>query len=257
MDALINIKNAVIQMDIVEVYNQLSGMDEKLQALIGLVVGVVLALLLTIFKYFNGPKGGDAFLIIGPCGSGKTSLFLQLFKGNLQQGTMTSMQPNEATFSLPGTKESLHLVDMPGHSRLRSLVDRRLPHARAIILMVDAVDFMPTARTTADMLYDLLSKSKIQKSRTPVLIACNKTEVTSAHTVEFIRKRLEKELDHLRGTRATMQDTTKSGSEELPIGKKGKPFTFAHCTNLVTFAGVSVAQNELGPVVDFIRTNNK
>jgi hypothetical protein len=53
-------------------------------------------------------------------------------------------------FVLVVLQESLHLVDMPGHSRLRSLVDRRLPHARAIILMVDAVDFMPTARTTAE-----------------------------------------------------------------------------------------------------------
>jgi xanthine/uracil permease len=53
MDALINIKDAVIQMDIVEVYNQLSGMDEKLQALIGLVVGVVLALLLSAYSFTN------------------------------------------------------------------------------------------------------------------------------------------------------------------------------------------------------------
>mmetsp|Transcript_8505 Transcript_8505/g.17631 ORF Transcript_8505/g.17631 Transcript_8505/m.17631 type:complete len:255 (+) Transcript_8505:201-965(+) len=236
----------------------LTDMHPFFQALIGLGMGALLAILLALFKFFTGSKRGNAFLVLGPCGAGKTSLFLQLFKGNLQRGTVTSQQPNEATFALPGTKgPTVNMVDMPGHSRLRSLVDKRLPSARAIIFMVDAVDFMPTARTTADLLYDLLSKRSVQQSKVPVLVACNKTEVTSAHTIDFIRKRLEKELDQLRGTRAAMQDTTKSGSEELSIGKPGQPFTFAQCRNLVTFDGVSVAHNELGPVFEFIRTNNK
>ena len=43
-------------------------------------------------------------------------------------------------------------------------------------------------------LYDILTKATVLKKKIPVLILCNKTDKVTAHSKEFIRKQLEKEL---------------------------------------------------------------
>ena len=43
-------------------------------------------------------------------------------------------------------------------------------------------------------LYDILTKSSVVKKKIPVLILCNKTDKVTAHTKEFIKKQLEKEM---------------------------------------------------------------
>ena len=43
-------------------------------------------------------------------------------------------------------------------------------------------------------LYDVLTKASVVKKKIPVLILCNKTDKVTAHTKEFIRKQMEKEM---------------------------------------------------------------
>jgi signal recognition particle receptor subunit beta len=43
-------------------------------------------------------------------------------------------------------------------------------------------------------LYDILTKVTVVKKRVPVLIFCNKTDKVTAHSKEFIKKQLEKEM---------------------------------------------------------------
>lgn len=43
-------------------------------------------------------------------------------------------------------------------------------------------------------LYDILTNSTVVKKKIPVLICCNKTDKVTAHTKEFIRKQMEKEM---------------------------------------------------------------
>ena len=43
-------------------------------------------------------------------------------------------------------------------------------------------------------LYDILTKATVVKKRIPVLIFCNKTDKVTAHSKEFIKKQLEKEV---------------------------------------------------------------
>jgi signal recognition particle receptor subunit beta len=48
-------------------------------------------------------------------------------------------------------------------------------------------------------LYEVLSQPALARRRVPVLLACNKQDMGSkAHTLEFVRKRLEKEIDQAR-----------------------------------------------------------
>jgi GTP-binding protein EngB required for normal cell division len=43
-------------------------------------------------------------------------------------------------------------------------------------------------------LYDLLTKGSVVRKKIPLLILCNKTDKVTAHTKEFIRRQLEKEM---------------------------------------------------------------
>jgi hypothetical protein len=46
-------------------------------------------------------------------------------------------------------------------------------------------------------LYDTLTKASVVKKKVPVLIFCNKTDKVTAHSKEFIKKQLEKEMYEL------------------------------------------------------------
>jgi signal recognition particle receptor subunit beta len=43
-------------------------------------------------------------------------------------------------------------------------------------------------------LYDILTKASVVNKKIPVLLLCNKTDKVTAHTKEFIRKQMEKEM---------------------------------------------------------------
>ena len=69
------------------------------------------------------------------------------------------------------------------------------PHThRAVILVVDSVNFDKEVSDVAGLLYDLLSDPVIHKRKISLLVACNKQDLTLARRAEAITKHLEKEL---------------------------------------------------------------
>jgi len=80
---------------------------------------------------------------------------LQLRDGSFG-ATVTSMAANEARVALRapggGAARSMRLVDLPGHPRLRGLLDDAAPSARCLVFLVDGRDgvFLPAARETAE-----------------------------------------------------------------------------------------------------------
>uniref|UniRef100_A0A2P2JYI1 Signal recognition particle receptor subunit beta n=1 Tax=Rhizophora mucronata TaxID=61149 RepID=A0A2P2JYI1_RHIMU len=168
-----------------------------------LYAAVAVLIFTTIFllavRLFKRTKS-NTIVLTGLSGSGKTVLFYQLRDGSSHQGTVTSMEPNEGTFILnseiskKGKIKPVHLVDVPGHSRLRPKLDEFLPQAAGIVFVVDALEFIPNLRAISEYLYDILTKGSVVKKKVPVVICCNKTDKVTAHTKEFIRKQLEKEM---------------------------------------------------------------
>lgn len=71
----------------------------------------------------------------------------------------------------------------------------------------------------AEQLYDVLASKAVSSRQMPVLLLANKADMgAKAHSVEFIRKRLEKALDQLRTTRADVE--AESGNVSmLPVVK--------------------------------------
>ena len=85
-----------------------------------------------------------------------------------------------------------------------------------------------------------------------MLLVCNKADAgAKAHTLDFLRKRLEKELETLRGTRATLGEGVSKG---LPIAKAGETFTFAGLKGPnVALASTSALNGDLEDLLNFLR----
>lgn len=49
-----------------------------------------------------------------------------------------------------GKIRPVHLVDVPGHSRLRPKLDEFLPQAAGIVFVVDALEFLPNCRAASE-----------------------------------------------------------------------------------------------------------
>ena len=217
-------------------------------------------LLLLSIRLFKRAKS-NTVVLAGLSGSGKTVLFYQLRDGSTHQGTVTSMEPNEGTFILHNEKtrkgkiKPVHVVDVPGHSRLRPKLDEYLPQAAGIVFVVDALDFLPNCRAASEYLYDLLTKGSVVRKKIPVLILCNKTDKVTAHTKEFIRKQMEKEIDKLRASRSAI--SAADIANEFTLGVPGEPFFFTQCSNKVTTADASGLTGEISQLEEFIREHVK
>eukprot|EP00898_Chlorokybus_atmophyticus_P000229 jgi/Chlat1/1206/Chrsp115S00739 len=228
------------------------------------LLGAVLLLLITLSNRSSGKA--DSILIVGLMGAGKTALFSQLRDGTVHNGTVTSLDKNEGRFILNSEKvkapraRPVHVVDLPGHPRLQLKAEPYIGSARGIVFVIDAVELLPNSRSIAERMYELLTNRSIHKRRIPLLVACNKMDNLNAHTVEFIRKRLEKELDQLRSTKNTLSEASTaavraagSSSGEVYLGSKTEAFKFSQLPNKVSFAETSVAQGNIADVERFIR----
>ncbi|XP_038982670.1 signal recognition particle receptor subunit beta-like [Phoenix dactylifera] len=245
------------QMHQIELWVRQLPVEQLYAALAVLVVTFAFFAILHLLK----PSKSTTIVLAGLSGSGKTALFYQLRDGSTHQGTVTSMDPNEGTFVLhselekKGKLKPIHLVDVPGHSRLRSKLDEFLPHAAGLIFVVDALDFLPNCRAAAEYLYDILTKASIVKRKTPILILCNKVDKVTAHSKEFIKKQLEKEIDKLRTSRNAISSA--DIADEYTLGVPGEAFSFSQCRNKVSVAEASGLTGEVSQVEQFIREHVK
>ena len=65
---------------------------------------------------------------------------------------LTHSQSTSLVFSAlqKGKVKPVHLVDVPGHSRLRPKLEEFLPQAAAIVFVVDALEFLPNCRAASE-----------------------------------------------------------------------------------------------------------
>ncbi len=75
------------------------------------------------------------------------------------------------------TKE-LEVVDVPGHYNYRQKVrEDYLQHAKAIMIVIDSAN-KDSLSEAAELLFDCISDIEIQTDRVPILICCNKQDLT-------------------------------------------------------------------------------
>lgn len=234
-----------------------------IQLYLSIAVLVVTTLLLFLSISLLKRTKSDTIVLAGLSGSGKTTIFYQLRDGSSHLGTVTSMEPNEGIFVLhsesskKGKIKPVHLVDVPGHPRLRSKLDEFLPQAAGIVFLVDASDFLAKYSLASEYLYDILTGANVIKKKIPVLICCNKSDQMSAYTEDYIRKQLEKEIDKLRKLRKAVSEADIANEFTLGALDLKVPFAFSQCLNKVTTAEASASTGKFSQVEEFIRIQVK
>lgn len=221
---------------------------------------VILATLLLLARSRLRKKRRDTILICGPSGAGKTALFYGVLKPGTLVDTVTSMQENvgQVQWKTPKNGAStIAVVDLPGNPSLRFLLQKYAPQCKGVVFVVDSVDFLTNVTLAAEHLLDILLHRDIAGPKVPILVACNKAERVTAHGVDFLRKRLEKEVEKLKTTKMSLLEDKATKQLVSGLGKTDKYFSFADCRNKVEFAKVSVYKGDIASVQKFIQAVSK
>ena len=88
---------------------------------------------------------------------------------------------------------NLKAIDVPGQGHFRQQIQQRFNEVLGIILTVDAA-YRQGNSQAAEFLYDMLNSQIIRRQRVPILIACNKQDLTDARKAPQLEKELEAEM---------------------------------------------------------------
>lgn len=206
--------------------------------LIIIISTAVIAILVIALIFGLSKKKGknDTFIITGICNSGKTSLFMLLRNGK-NVTTHTSMSENEDRFPLYNESENteFHVIDFPGHFKLRYKYQDFTPIVKGVIFMVDSSTFIRNEREVAEYMYEIIADKSISQKEVPILIVCNKQDYLISLPKERIKAGLEEEINNLRSTRAAGVEGQDEDNADDYLGYENEKFKFEHIANTVTF----------------------
>ncbi|KAG0221933.1 signal recognition particle receptor beta subunit-domain-containing protein [Mortierella sp. GBAus27b] len=218
------------------------------------VLAAVVALIGIVVSFFLGTKKNskNTFLLTGLPFAGKTAIYYKVSHDKAVE-TVTSIKENETNIVLVEGKPPVHVVDIPGHERLRFKFSEFMPIARAVVFVVDSSTVPRQTRLLAEYLYDILADKFAQNERIPVLIACNKSDLLTSFKKERIQSILEEEINKLRQTRTAALDTQDSeGNESVFLGFEGKEFSFQDLENEVEFVECSIENKSVDDIKDWM-----
>ena len=203
----------------------------------------------------GGAPRRDAVVFAGLSGAGKTTAFLQLYRGGLGLGTVPSLAPNEAVVEIAGARP-LKVLDYPGHVSLRPGLADVLARARKVVVFVDSTATRKSdVIECAELLHNILADPGVARARVPVLVACNKMDNIRAQGVEPLCKQLEAEMGLYRDTAGSLKAAGTGqhmDSGRFALGEAGRPLRFSECPSSVTKAGVSALKGRLKEVSEFL-----
>ncbi|KAJ3055958.1 hypothetical protein HK097_008567 [Rhizophlyctis rosea] len=201
-------------------------------AVLSLLLLVIVGAIVYRLKSTDGKR--DTFLITGLSDSGKTVLYYRL--------------QHEEEVAKP---RLVHIVDLPGHEKLRFRFSEFTPITKGIVFILDSTTLNRNIRSVAEYLYDILVNKHVQKREVPILVLCNKNDLLLALGKEKVQELVEGEIDRLRATRAAgveAQDEDRNGGDDF-LGYENEAFKFEHVPNAVTFVSCSlIGDDDFGGV---------
>ena len=202
------------------------------------VIGVFVGLLTLLFFYLTRRKSsGRNLLLLGVCEAGKTALFARLTQDKAVE-TCTSSKENIGQLTCPNkANTTLTVIDIPGHERVRDKhFENTKTSAKAILYVIDSQKLQKQLRDVTEYLFKILSSSSISQNRTPLMIVCNKQDLSMAKGSNYIRKELEKEIQLLRETKSRGLEGTNNEKETdfVYLGRSGQDFSFQDLRNKVS-----------------------
>lgn len=205
----------------------------------------------SIFGTKSGSRG-NLLLLIGQSGAGKTALFYQL-RDNEDVQTVSSMKAVRDKLQIKcGDDEfSIETVDCPGHPRLRRNAADLLKEARCIVYVVDAAN-KAQLKDVSEHLYELFTSKEMNNNPIPMILACNKSDLSAAKTEKSILDDIEREIEQMRVSRgATLQGEDQADSYLGVDGEKFKLLEHAPCP--IQTCRISAKKPSLEPLYDFLR----
>mmetsp|Transcript_9193 Transcript_9193/g.22580 ORF Transcript_9193/g.22580 Transcript_9193/m.22580 type:complete len:239 (-) Transcript_9193:87-803(-) len=230
-----------------------------------ILIGIVLIAILIVSAFFLLQKEslastfasgtGNAIMLIGPMGSGKTTLWYRLLLGKDAQRpkTVTSQVLNEEKSFKPNKDgKAVHLIDHPGHdSQWPSALENAGSNALGIIFMVDATS--NDYSTAGQKLFDLMCDPSIKRRKVPFLIACNKSDDVKASGAQDIEDKIIEDLRDRMEMKDTIEDTEGNVIQKTLLEGMNTDdmFEFEHSPCPVQIASVSVENDDIQPIIKF------
>merc|ERR1712031_67217 len=104
----------------------------------------------------------------------------------------------------------------------------------------------------AEQMYELLTSPDINALRTPILLACNKADLKTARSEQFIVDEIEREIERMRTSRgATLEGQDQADSYLGIDGEKFKLIEHSPCP--IDVCKISTKKPDLAPVYDFLQ----
>jgi len=211
-------------------------------------------------------KSGYLVLICGAVGSGKTRLFQKLLcdEENVSNLTVSSSIAAQGSYKSSTFSGSCDLLDYPGHSRLRSgLLNKSMLGRKNLKRILFIVDSSVNVIEAAEFLYDILLavQNNVLHEGISILVCCNKADTKLAKNVKRIQLQMKTELNRLRGTRGTMDDSngeagTLIGGNQI-LGTKGVPLDWESMPCIISFISCSCETEQgINEIRTFIEGNN-
>ncbi|XP_052286933.1 LOW QUALITY PROTEIN: signal recognition particle receptor subunit beta-like [Dreissena polymorpha] len=213
--------------------------------LAAVVIGILTFILFGVFKKRHNNRRG--VLILGSCDAGKTLLYTQLIYKK-HKPTFSSMSANSGSYTFPENGKTLRLIDLPGHERIRQqMLDTYKELARGIIFVIDSSTVQKEIKDFAEYLYTVLSDSRISSMCPPVLVACNKQDLTFTKGAKVIQGLLEKEINTLRITKSAALQDISAGNNNTFLGRRDRDFSFVDMKPMkIEFVECSATGGEAG-----------
>uniref|UniRef100_A0A0N5BKF5 Signal recognition particle receptor subunit beta n=1 Tax=Strongyloides papillosus TaxID=174720 RepID=A0A0N5BKF5_STREA len=218
-----------------------------LQLAFSLCIGLFTILFVYLF-FKKASAHRNVILLTGLSDSGKTQIFSKLININKQIQSYASMQENIYNGAIANSSKEVSIVDFPGTLRLRSRLfskwlSSELNTIKGIILVIDSSMFTKQARDIAELLYDILLKTK---SSTNIFVACNKQDILLSKNKDVIRTTLEKDLGLINKSRSASLDTTDGSRKDELLTETGENFKWEDLPKLKIYFDETIACVEDG-----------
>lgn len=192
-------------------------MDSIQKVLVALLAGLITVIALFYYSASTGLSSKASglckptYLILGRNGAGKTTLYYKLQNKEESVSTVSSLEPNISSLSLPFSnptiQKSYQVIDFPGHLKhtqlLRKLIveDVTVQQLKGIVYVIDssswALDQEENVAAMARELFRLFSITEKIPNGVDYLFAVNKQDLFDSRPVHKVKQLLELELAKL------------------------------------------------------------
>lgn len=259
--------------------SKISNDTFPIPATIGIILFIYFLHLLLRTLEKKKRKRKEVVLLMGPCDSGKTTFLFKLKTGRLCR-TVTSMKENKAFVLLRKIgkseksqnykageneevgsivktfgKKYVQIVDLPGHPKLFHTIHKYLEITKVILFFLDSSN-RQSLKEVARSLYELLTNQVAVRRKVPILIVCNKTDLSNSRPKQVIKEDLEKEIEILKMSKSVAmdEDEEEEGKEDL-LGSNTEFFRFDLTPCEIKICSASVKDNYIEEITHFLHAH--